>query len=94
MAAARPVICLDLGGPATQVTHETGFKVPAPEPKQAVQNLADAMASLASNPEMGVCLGQAGQQRVRDLFDWEVKGKLFTQLYEEILFSRQDLVRH
>lgn len=94
MAAARPVICLDLGGPATQVTNGTGFKVPAPDPEQAVQNLAEAMAHLASNPELGVRLGQAGQQRVKELFDWEVKGQIFTQLYEEILLSKKELVRH
>jgi glycosyltransferase involved in cell wall biosynthesis len=29
MAAGKPVICLDLGGPALQVTEETGFKIPA-----------------------------------------------------------------
>jgi glycosyltransferase involved in cell wall biosynthesis len=27
MAAGKPVICLDLGGPATQVTDKTGYKV-------------------------------------------------------------------
>ncbi|GAA6615448.1 glycosyltransferase family 4 protein [Scytonema sp. NUACC26] len=85
MAAGRPVICLELGGPATQVTEETGFKVPAPEPEQAVQNLAGAMAHLASNPDLQVNLGQAGQRRVKQVYDWGVKGQYFTQLYEEIL---------
>lgn len=85
MAAGRPVICLDLGGPATQVTPETGFKVPAPEPEQAVQNLADAMMCLANTPELRSSLGQAGQQHVKELHNWEQKGQFFTQLYEEIL---------
>jgi glycosyltransferase involved in cell wall biosynthesis len=35
MAAGRPVICLDLGGPASQVTEETGRKIPAISPEQA-----------------------------------------------------------
>ena len=29
MVAARPVVCLDLGGPGVQVTDETGIKLPA-----------------------------------------------------------------
>ncbi|MBW4566631.1 MAG: glycosyltransferase [Tolypothrix carrinoi HA7290-LM1] len=88
MAAGRPVICLDLGGPATQVTQETGFKVPAPEPEQAVQNLAEAMQQLASNSELRVSLAQAAQKRVREVYDWEHKGQVITQLYEQV-FSKQ-----
>src|SRR5205823_11967821 len=42
MAAGRPVICLDLGGPALQVTPDTGIKVPAPAPEQVVHYLAAA----------------------------------------------------
>ena len=32
MAAGRPVICLDLGGPGLQVTEKTGIKVKASTP--------------------------------------------------------------
>jgi glycosyltransferase involved in cell wall biosynthesis len=88
MAASRPVICLDLGGPATQVTQQTGFKVPAPEPEKAVENLADAMQQLATNSQLRTDLGQAGQKRVREVYNWEHKGLIITQLYEEILSQR------
>ena len=47
MAAGKPVICLDLGGPGEQVTRETGFKIPALDPDQAVKDMARAMAVLA-----------------------------------------------
>ncbi|MCU0527265.1 MAG: glycosyltransferase [Elainella sp. Prado103] len=43
MAAGRPILCLDLGGPGVQVTGETGIKVPAHTPEQAVKDLATAM---------------------------------------------------
>ena len=36
MAAGKPVICLDLGGPAEQVTERTGVKVSRHNPQQAV----------------------------------------------------------
>jgi glycosyltransferase involved in cell wall biosynthesis len=85
MAARRPVICLDLGGPAVQVTEETGIKVPAHNPEQAVRGLADAMIQLASDPELRLRMGQAGQRRVNEMFDWEVKGQFFDQIYKEIL---------
>lgn len=84
MAAGRPVICLDLGGPATQVTAETGIKVPALNPEQAVQGLAEAMARLANDAELRVCLGQVGQKRVKEIYDWEVKGEVWAEIYQKL----------
>ena len=40
MAAGRPVGCLDIGGPASQITPETGFAAPATNPAEAVTALA------------------------------------------------------
>jgi len=88
MAAGRPVICLDLGGPATQVTEETGIKVPAPDPGEAVRGLAEAMTRLARDWDLCDRLGQAGQLRVREVYDWNVKGQVLVQLYEEVLSQK------
>lgn len=88
MAVGRPVVCLDLGGPGIQVTKETGLKVPAHDPEQAVRDLAEAMARLAWDSELRVRLGQAGQKRVSESYGWETKGQCLAQLYEEILNQR------
>jgi glycosyltransferase involved in cell wall biosynthesis len=85
MAAGRPVVCLDLGGPSIQVTAETGFKVPAHQPEQAVRDLAEAMVCLAKDPELRIRMGQAGQKRVEQEFSWQAKGRQLAQLYREIL---------
>ncbi len=85
MAASRPVVCLDLGGPAIQVTEETGFKIPAQTPDQAVRDLAEVMARLARDSELRALMGQAGQKRVSEVYSWETKGQSLAQLYEEIL---------
>jgi glycosyltransferase involved in cell wall biosynthesis len=84
MATGRPVICLDLGGPAVQVTQETGFKVSAQTPHQAVQDLATAMQHLAHDPDLRRRMGQAGQQLVRATYSWSVTGERLRQLYEEV----------
>ncbi|WP_341531255.1 glycosyltransferase [Nostoc sp. UHCC 0302] len=84
MAAARPVICLDLGGPSFQITQETGIKIPAHTPEQAVQELAKAMRLLGRDPELRLRMGQAGQKRVKEGFSWESKGQELAKLYEEI----------
>lgn len=85
MAAGRPVVCLDLGGPAVQVTEETGFRISAHTPEQAVDALAEAMVRLAKDSEVRSQMGQAGQKRVRELYSWEIKGQFLAQLYENVL---------
>lgn len=89
MATGRPVICLDLGGPAVQVTEDTGFKIPADTPEQAISDLASAIALLASDSDLRFKMGLAGQKLVKDKFSWEIKGKQLTQVYEEILSSQK-----
>ena len=84
MAAGRPVICLDLGGPAAQVNPETGIKVSAFHPAQSVNELSAAMVHLATNHHLCLQMGRAGQQRVWDFYSWEAKGKQFARIYEDI----------
>ena len=84
MAAGRPVICLDLGGPALQVTEETGFKIPAITPEQVVNDLAEAMLRLACDPELRNRIGEAARKRVNEYFDWDKKGEWLTDLYDSI----------
>ncbi len=84
MAAGRPVICLDLGGPSIQVTKETGFKIPAHNPKQTVEELAKAITCLASDPELRLRMGKAGQKRIVENFSWESQGHNLDKLYREI----------
>ena len=85
MAVGRPVICLDLGGPALQVTEEVGFKVPAITPEQAVNELAQAMLRLAYDPGLRRRMGEAAQQRVKKYFDWNKKGEWINEVYQRVL---------
>lgn len=84
MAAGRPVICLDLGGPAVQVTDETGFKIPVDEPYQVVRDLATAMIHLVKDSELRVNMGQAGRKLVSENHSWPVIGKRLNKLYLEV----------
>lgn len=85
MAAGRPVICLDLGGPATQITEATGFKVDAHTPEQAVRDMAQVMTTLAKDGPLRQQMGQAGQQRVSELYSWPSKGTFLNQIYQDVL---------
>jgi glycosyltransferase involved in cell wall biosynthesis len=84
MAAGRPVICLDLGGPGTIVSPESGVKVPARNPDQTVADLAAAMVSLARDPELRRRLGMGARCRAREVLCWARKGEVLDQLYQSV----------
>ena len=46
LAAARPVACLDIGGPASQITPETGFAASATNPVEAMAALANFLEKI------------------------------------------------
>lgn len=85
MAAGRPVVCLNLGGPGVQVTKETGFKVPALSPEQAVADMAAAMVRLATEPDLRLHMGQAGKALVHKQHSWQARGQELDQLYETVV---------
>jgi len=87
MAAGRPTICLDLGGPAVQVTEQTGFKIAALAPQQAIEDMAQAMLRLARDPELRRAMGEAGRARVARDYDWDAKGDWLNRVYKGVLAS-------
>jgi glycosyltransferase involved in cell wall biosynthesis len=89
MAAGVPVICLNLGGPAFQITEETGFIISHDTPEKAAQDIAQAMTCLAQNSELRIKMGQAGPKRVSELFMWDIKAKSLAQLYEKIVHDTE-----
>jgi glycosyltransferase involved in cell wall biosynthesis len=93
MAAGRPVICLDLSGPALQVTGDTGIKVPALTPKQAVTGLASAMVRLARDPALRERMGRAAQCRVEEHYSSDKKGKTWAAIYERVVRERHPSTR-
>ena len=84
MAAGRPVICLNIGGPAGQITQETGIRVSADNPAQTVTEISESMIRLATNPELRLQMGKAGQQRINEHFTWERKRDFINRIYEDI----------
>jgi glycosyltransferase involved in cell wall biosynthesis len=90
MAMGKPVLCLDMGGPALQVTDETGIKVPARTPEEAVRGLAAAMKALATDAPRVARLGEAGRRRARDVYSWSVRGRELGRLYDRVLAGDLD----
>jgi glycosyltransferase involved in cell wall biosynthesis len=86
MAAGRPVICLNLGGPALQVVDgETGYKVEAISPEQAINAIEQDMIKLAENPELRRNMGEASRRRVQECLKWEHHAAAAQKIYAELV---------
>jgi glycosyltransferase involved in cell wall biosynthesis len=87
LAAGRPVICLDIGGPSLQVTNQCGFKAPVVSLEQTLSSIADAMTLLYRNPDLRLRMGAAARERARTEFHWARKAERMNALYEAVMYS-------
>lgn len=85
MAAGRPVICLDLGGPGEIVDDKTGFRVQALNPDQAVRDLAEAMRRIAHDAPLREQMGHAARERVSNHFAWGAKAQYLSEVYQSVV---------
>jgi glycosyltransferase involved in cell wall biosynthesis len=81
MAMGLPVIATDWGGPADYLDAACGILVPPKSREQFVNDLAAAMLTLASSPELRTEMGRAGRRRVEEMFDWERKADRILEIY-------------
>lgn len=84
MLLELPVLCVDLGGPATLVTRETGFVASAESPGSAVRELREAMRQLAHSPELGWRMGELGRERALAECRWSSKGDRLDAFYRDV----------
>ena len=89
MAAGKPVVCFDLGGPGLHINPDCGFKVPAGTPEQAVQDMTEALGRLASDPELRVRMGRAAFERARQVYDWDRVAERIVEAYRETIPCRR-----
>jgi glycosyltransferase involved in cell wall biosynthesis len=83
MAAGRPVICLNIGGPAIQVTPETGFIAPAKTPEESVQAMASFLTRLDEDRVLLAEMSARARIRVREEFTVNKIGAATSALYAE-----------
>ena len=81
MACGKPVIgCSGTGAADIIVDKENGMLIPPED----VQSLAEAFAALIRNRSLGISMGYAGRQRVRD-FTWDRTALSYLDLYGRVL---------
>jgi glycosyltransferase involved in cell wall biosynthesis len=82
MAAGRPVVCTDAGGPAEYVSDgKTGFVVPVGDDRA----IATRLEQLLDNPSLADQLGREGRRRTIDQFEYRRMITDLLDLYREAL---------
>jgi len=85
MAAGRPVLCLDWGGPGAQVTPHTGWKIVPRSRDQVVREMASIIREMASDPAKLARFAPECRRHVSESFAWRDRMRFFCDLYDEIL---------
>lgn len=83
MAAGRPVGCLDIGGPASQITPETGFAAPATNPAEAVAALAGFLTKLDRDRTLLAAMSAAARAHVQKHFTMREVNARMRKFYRE-----------
>lgn len=84
MAAQKPIICLDIGGPGFHVDEKCGIKIKPNSPDQAILQAADALSLLYKNENLRLSMGLASRQKVENFYSWDNLGKKLFKIYEKI----------
>lgn len=90
MAAGRPVGCLDIGGPASQITPETGFAAPATNPAEAVASLVQFLERLDRDRTQLAAMSAAARAHVRKNFTMRQINERMRQFYTEAMQKPND----
>jgi glycosyltransferase involved in cell wall biosynthesis len=85
MSAAKPVVCLDIGGPGLHITDACGIKITPTSPSETVQNLADALERLYQDSDLRVKLGQAARERAEKMYHWDRLGERLMEIYDPLI---------
>jgi glycosyltransferase involved in cell wall biosynthesis len=84
LSSGLPVVCLDAGGPAVLVDPSCGFKIRPGRPQQVVEDLARALATLASDRHLIRSMGEAARYRAHEHFSWARQVTRMEQLYQSV----------
>ena len=87
MAASRPVIATDWGGPSDYLDPSCGILVPPSDRGRFEAGLTEAMVRLAQSPTLRERMGRAGYRKVAERFDWEVKVDRILEIYRDAVHA-------
>lgn len=79
-----PVICLDNYGPGEFVNENCGIIVPIDTYDQVITDIASAMYTLYSEPDLLKEMSKNAKQHFYEKFDWKVRGQQLKAIYDRL----------
>jgi len=83
-----PVIAAARGGPDFILDDACAIKLPVETPKRFVTDIAQAIRTLAGDPDLRRRMGAASVARLRSVGDWNAKAERLEALYREVIAGR------
>ncbi len=93
LAAGRPVVCLDIGGPASQVTAETGLAAPATTPEEAVMAIAAFLEKLNRDRPRLAAMSVKAREHVQQNFTMRRFNERMRRFYGEAVEMHREGAR-
>ena len=87
MAAGKPVVCLDTGGPGMHVTGDCGIKITPRTVEEAGHELAMALERLYLHEDLRLKLGKAAREKAIKEYHWDRLGEQLMDVYHQALSS-------
>jgi len=84
MASAKPVICLDIGGPGFHIQKDWGIKIAPLSFDYAIRELAKALERIYLNEELRIQMCRAARRRAEEFYLWDRLGEQLQKIYDEI----------
>ncbi len=88
MSVAKPVVCLDAGGPGMHINDECGIKITPGAPQDTVMELANALDRLYSDEGLRHKLGGAARERAEQMYHWDRLGDRLMEIYQIAVTNR------
>lgn len=84
MAIGLPVICLDWAGMSIITDDNCAIRLSVTDPEQMPIDMATAIIKLSENPQLRKLMGEAGRKRIKEVFNWDAKGKFMEEVLSEL----------
>ena len=84
MSVGKPVVCLDIGGPAMHISEDSGIKVPATTPQRTVNDLAAALERLYQDRGLRERMGEAAREKALQVYHWDRAGERLQEIYSRV----------
>jgi len=84
MAIGLPVICSNWSGMEIITDDTSAIRLPLTNPDEMIKNMAKAISNLIENQTLRLNMGNAGRERIKKVFNWDVKGEFMEELLAKL----------